>query len=74
MQRTGLRPGATGAAKIQSWERQRRWWTARPAADAIVRLVVGVEETAAVGEGKRRPPAGRAELSQPRLALDRGRA
>jgi len=46
---------------------------ARPAADAPVRRVVKVEETAAVGKGKRRPPAGLARLSQSSLTLHRGR-
>ena len=36
VQRTGLRPGATGAAKIRGSVRHPAVWTARPAADAIV--------------------------------------
>ena len=73
MQRTGLRPGETVAAKIQGFVRPPAVWTARPAADAAVRLVVRVEEETAVGKRKRRLPGGLARLSQPRLTPHRGR-
>jgi len=45
----------------------------RPAADAIVRLVVEMEKAAAVGQGKRRPPAGRQDFRNT-PASGRGRA
>jgi len=44
VQRTGLRPGATGAAKIQGCVCPPAVWTARPAADAIVGQYICVHE------------------------------
>ena len=74
MQRTGLTPlGDRGGKKSEKSSPSVVVDGHAPPLTPVVRLVVKVEETAAVGKGKRRPPAGLARLSQSSLTLHRGR-